>query len=547
MWADRKSRYLLAVWLAVAVLASAAVPAKPKAPPAKPKAPPAASSLRRRIAAILAEPDARRAHWGVKVVSLKTGKTLYAHNSQKFFTPASNSKLFTTALALATLGPQFRFYTTVESEVAPDANGRIAGDLWLVGRGDPNISARVLPYKGKTRRKGPPLRALDELAEQVAARGIHHVSGDLVADDTYFVFERYGKGWTYDDLLWSYGAPVSALSVNDNVLAVEVLPGERPGDPAMVKLEPSQDYYRIENRVVTVLARGRRSARRPSVSKAGGDGATRRISVRREPGSYTLKLRGRIPMGGRGAREEVALEDPALFAGKYLHAALRQRGVVVDGQVRVRHAHPSEFEDLKTVGEPPIPVEISSRRVLASHQSHPLVEDLKVVNKVSQNLHAEILLRTVARERRDIGSVAAAMEELKEFLNRAGVPKDEYLFFDGSGLSRRNLVTPTAVVALLQYMDRRRFRDTWLDLLPVAGVDGTLKRRLRNTAATGRVLAKTGMLGHVTVLSGYATTQTTTQKGVRLAFSIMVNNHKVRGRRITRLIDRICLALVRGR
>ncbi len=464
MWADRKSRHLLvvwlvAVWLAAAVLASAAAPAKTKAATS-------ASQLRRRIAAILAERDARRAHWGLKVVSLKTGKTLYKRNAQKFFTPASNNKLFTTALALATLGPQFRFYTTVESEVAPDANGRLDGDLWLVGRGDPNLSARVLPYEGKTRREGPPLRALDLLAEQVAASGIRRVSGDLIADDTYFVFERYGAGWTYDDLLWSYGAPVSALSVNDNVLVVEVLPGERPGDPALVNLEPDQDYYRIENRVVTVQARRRQSGRRRSVSKAGGGVASRRISVRREPGSYTLKLWGRIPIGGRGAREKVALEDPALFAGKYLHAALRQRGVVVEGQVRAQHAHPAEFEDLKTIGEPPIPAEIPRRRVLASHESLPLVEDLKVVNKISQNLHAEILLRTVARERRGIGSVAAAMEELKEFLNQAGVPKDEYLFFDGSGLSRRNLVTPAAVVALLKHMDRGRFRDTWLDLLP---------------------------------------------------------------------------------
>ena len=540
MRADRKWRCLLAVWLAAALLASAAAPAKT---PARAKAPPAASSLRRRIAAILAEPDARRAHWGIKVVSLKTGKTLYARNSQKFFTPASNVKLFTTALALTSLGPQFRFYTTVESEVAPDESGRIAGHLWLVGRGDPNLSGRVLPYEGKTRREGPPLQALDALAEQVAARGIRYVNGDLVADDTYFVFERYGEGWTYDDLLWSYGAPVSALSVNDNVLFLEVLPGSNPGDPALVKLEPDQDYYRIENRVVTVEARRRRSAQARSASKAGGDGATRRISIRREPGSYTLELWGRIPMGGRGVREEVALEDPALFAGKYLHAALRQRGVVIDGEVRARHAHPFEFEDLKTVSEPPSPAEEPPRLVLASHRSHPLVEDLKVTNKVSQNLHAEILLRTVARERRGIGSVAAGLEELKEFLDQAGVAEEEYRFFDGSGLSRRNLATPSAVVALLRYMDRQQFRDTWRDLLPVAGVDGTLKRRLRNTPAAGRVLAKTGMLGQVTVLSGYATTQS----GARLAFSIMVNNHKLRGRRITRLIDRICLVLVRDR
>ena len=374
-----------------------------------------------------------------------------------------------------------------------------------------------------------------------------YVDGDLVADDTYFVFERYGEGWSHDDLVWSYGAPVSALSVNDNLLFLDVLPGEKAGDRALIKLEPYQDYYRIENRVVTVEARGRGSARAAASSAAGGDAATRRIFIRREPGSYTLELWGRIPVNGRGAREKVALEDPALFAGQYLREALRQRGVLVYGQVRARHAHRWEFADLKN-GGPAASAPASTPAnndwlVLASHSSAPLVEDLKVINKVSQNLHAEILLRTVGRERRGIGSVAAGLEELEAFLERAGVPQKEYLFLDGSGLSRRNLVTPAAIVALLQYMDRQAFRDTWRDLLPVAGVDGTLRTRFRKSSAAGRVLAKTGMLGHVNVLSGYATTQ----RGARLAFSILVNNHNLRSRQATRLIDRVCLALVQDR
>ncbi len=492
---------------------------------------------------ILAAPESWRAHWGIKVVSLNTGKVLYSHNEHKFFTPASNTKLFSTALALATLGPQFRFHTTVEVSAAPDKYGRVAGDLWLVGRGDPNLSARILPYKGKTERQGPPLRALDALADQVAARGIRYVDGDLVADDTYFVFERFGEGWSQDDLVWWYGAPVSALTVNDNVLFLDVLPGEKPGDRALVKLEPYRDYYRIENRVVTVEARGRR----PAQPGSGADGAAgvprRRIFIHREPGSHTLVLWGSIPGDDSGAHEQVAIEDPALFAGQYMRDALLQRGVAVYGQVRARHAHPSEFEDLKNGPPADSGSTGEARSVVATHESAPLADDLQVINKDSQNLHAEIVLRTVARERRRIGSVAAGLEELKAFLNRAGVPEEDYFFLDGSGLSRQNLVTPAAIVALLEYMDRRPFRDTWLSLLPVAGVDGTIGERFKDTEAAGRILAKTGTLGHVNALSGYATTR----KGERLVFSVMVNNHNLRSRQAVALLDRIALALVGAR
>ncbi len=520
-------------------LALAAALCAPAASAAKKPARPAPDPLRERIEAVLHAPDAWRAHWGIKVVSLESGKTLFALNEQKFFTPASNTKLFTTALALATLGPQFRFRTTVEVAVAPDKYGRVAGDLWLVGRGDPNLSSRVIPYTLKTERNGPPLRVLEALADQIVSRGIRYVEGDLVADDSYFVLERYGEGWSVDDMMWWFGAPVSALSVNDNVLFVDILPGEKPGDRALVQVEPSPDYYRVENRVVTVEARGRR----PERSGSGGDDASsalaRQISLRREPGSHTLEIWGRIPADDRGVHHQVAIEDPALFAGKYLREALLQRGVMVYGQVRSHHAHPSEFEDLKNAPPAPPSGANTARQVLARYDSEPLVEDLKVINKVSQNLHAEMVLRTVGGERRHIGSVAAGLEEMKAFLSRAGVPPEEWLFYDGSGLSRRNLVTPAAIVALLKYMDGEGWQETWRSLLPVAGEDGSISERFKDSVAAGRILAKTGTLGHVSALSGYATTL----KGERLAFAIMVNNHNLPVRQVTSLIDRICLAV----
>lgn len=504
---------------------------------------PAPDLLRERINAVLNAPEAARAHWGLKIVSLTSGKTLFAVNEHKFFTPASNTKLFTTALALSTLGPDFRFRTSAEVVIGADKYGRVAGDLYLVGRGDPNLSSRVFPFKVKTERRGSPMRVLDALADQIVSHGIRYIEGDVVADDTYFVLERYGEGWAVDDVTWSYGAPVSALSVNDNVLFIDILPGEKPGDRALVQIEPLADYYRVENRVLTVEARRRHG-------DAGGAGGAadeetiapaRRITLRREPGSHTLEIWGRIAADDPGAHEQIAIEDPALFAGKYLRDALLQRGVMVYGGVRVQHSHPSDFQDLKSI-TPPEATRVAGpvRPVLARYESEPLAEDLRVISKVSQNLHAELVLRTVARERRGIGSVAAGLEEMKAFLERAGVPPDDWVFYDGSGLSRRNLVTPAAIVALLQYMDRSPDRETWYSLLPIAGVDGSISERFKTGSAAGRILAKTGTLGHVHALAGYATTL----KGERLAFSVMMNNHNLRGREATALIDRICQALV---
>ena len=523
-WSPLGVRVCLALVLAVGSLGGQVRKAEP-------------DSLAARINSILDTKEAQRAHWGIQVVSLDTGKTIFARHDHQLFTPASNTKLFTIAAALEGLGPDFKFRTTVECVALPDKLGRIAGDVILVGRGDPNLSGRQLPYQGRTERTAGPLRALDLLADQVAEHGVRYVDGDVVADDTYFVFERYAEGWSQDDLLWYYGAPVSALSVNDNTLFLEVLPGEKPGDPALVKLDPFEGYYRVENRIVTV------DRRAPQRAAGGGDeeGGSRRIQVNREPGGMTLELWGRIPVDDAGAHEMLAIEDPAQFAARYFRDALQRRGVVVYGQARVQHLRPI---DLQTPA-PPAPA-TRPRAVMATVESLPLVEDLKVISKVSQNLHAEMVLRTLSQERRaDIGrnppgSTAAGLAAMKAFLTRAGVPEDEYYFADGSGLSRQNLVTPAATVRLLSYMDKSANRERWLDLLPVAGVDGTISDRFKETPAAGKIRAKTGSLGHVNALSGYATTTS----GERLAFSIFVNNHNLRGGRSTVLVDSIASALV---
>ena len=231
MWNRRFSAFLALIFLlnVPPSLATGADAAKTAAADKKtnPK-----KDLTKEIAAVLSQPPLNRAHWGIDVVDLDTGKALYSQNSDQLFLPASNAKLFTTAAALAIAGPDYRFRTTVEAEGKIDDNGRLLGDLVIVGRGDPNISGRVLPYALKTQRTPPHTQILEEMADQVARNGLKIVDGDLIGDDTFYAFEKYAEGWAWDDLQWIDGAPVSALTFNDNVIFVNVLPGEHPGDKA---------------------------------------------------------------------------------------------------------------------------------------------------------------------------------------------------------------------------------------------------------------------------------------------------------------------------
>ena len=285
-----------------------------------------------RIAEVLSAPDLARGFWGIEVVSLSsdktpgttsgitTGKTLYSQNADKLFTPASNTKLVTTAAALALIGPDYKFRTTVETTGTLDRYGRLNGDLVLVGHGDPNLSGRELPYDLKTQRNDDPIQALESLADALVQKGVKFIDGDIVADDSYFAFERYGEGWSQDDLVWADGAPVSALTVNDNVVFVNILPADRPGEKAFVSVKPFADYYRLDNRIITTPA-----------------GTGRKFFVNREPGSTVLTLWGNMPLDDAGANEALAIEDPAEFAAGLFRQLLEKRGIVIYGHQRTRH------------------------------------------------------------------------------------------------------------------------------------------------------------------------------------------------------------------
>ncbi|HKS72295.1 MAG TPA: D-alanyl-D-alanine carboxypeptidase/D-alanyl-D-alanine-endopeptidase [Terriglobales bacterium] len=488
------------------------------------------ASLDTRIAGLLAQTDVARGFWGIEVAAVPSGKVLYALNSDKLFTPASNTKLFTTAAAFALIGPDYTFQTTVETLGTLDKHGRLTGDLVLVGRGDPNLSGRELPYALHTERNDHPIQVLEQLADNLVQKGVKYIDGDIIADDSYFAFERYGEGWSQDDLVWADGAPVSALTINDNVVFVSVLPADRAGDRAFVSITPFADYYRIDNRIITTPA-----------------GTARDIHINREPGSTLLTLWGNMPLDDGGANEALAIEDPAEFAATLFRQLLEARGIAVYGQQKTHH---TELASLSTVsvtalapargGDEPTRSLQTKPLVLASYQSKPLIEDLRVINKVSQNLHAEILLRLLGREKGSAGTVEGGLEVLTGFLNKVGIPRDQYLFYDGSGLSRQNLVTPNAIVKLLLYASGQPWANSYRDTLPLSGVDGSLAGRFKNAAEQGRIYAKTGSLGGVKTLSGYAITD----RGNRVAFSILSNNSNLPTKRVTDTIDSIVEAVL---
>jgi D-alanyl-D-alanine carboxypeptidase/D-alanyl-D-alanine-endopeptidase (penicillin-binding protein 4) len=517
-------------------------------PAAAAKKPAAKKDVAKDINAILSQPGFDRAHWGLDVVDLDSGAALYAQNPGQLFLPASNTKLFTTAAALAIAGPGYRFRTTVEAEGKVDEHGRLAGNLVIVGRGDPNISGRTLPYALKTERVPPHTQILEEMADQVAHSGLKLVDGDVIGDDTYYAFERYAEGWAQDDLQWIDGAPVSALSFNDNVVFLNILPGSQAGDKAVVTLEPETDYYEIDNRIVTSVA-----------------GVAKKIGIHREPGARRIVLWGSLPLGDQGMKEPLAIEDPAEFVAELFRSMLERRGVTIRGKAQARHGEVAQFFDQPTqpavlpkpgIDNPAAPAENplsqtpaprapelepqTVNKVLAEHFSAPLLEDIRVINKTSQNLHAELALRLVGKLSGSGGSFEGGAAAVRQFLVQAGLNPDEFVFLDGSGLSRRDLAAPEAAVQLLLYAAKQPWGAAFQESLPVGGVDGSLAERFLNTPAGGLVHAKTGSLSHVNALSGYGETKT----GRRFVFSIFCNNHNLPASKVLGAIDAVVQLLV---
>ena len=467
--------------------------------------------FRARVDAALSATGPDKGDWGLLVTDAASGEVLYARNADNFFMPASNAKLFSTALALATLGPDYRVRTSVTSGGAIDANGVLNGDLVLTGRGDANLSNRKFPYDKKEERQGAPEKVFVEFADAIAARGVKEVTGAVIADDSMFQHEKFPSGWLVDDILWSYGAAVSAITVNDNTFSVELRPAFNEGEPARYEAGLAADFYLIDNLVRT-------SAR----------GSEEKLAVARDPGSRVIHLSGSMPLDAQTRRLTIAIEEPAEYAASLLARLVGARGIKIDGEARARHA-------AGPPGDAAAP-----QTTLAEHTSVPLSEEVRLTNKNSENLHAELLLLLAAHEKTGATNYEDALKFAMDFFRTAGIADGDVALSDGSGLSRKDLVTPRAVVQLLRYAAAQPWGELYRSTLPVAGEDGTLSDRMKNTPAASRIFAKTGTIGHGNTLSGYAKTV----RGERLIFSILGNNNNLHAQDANKWIDAICVAMV---
>jgi D-alanyl-D-alanine carboxypeptidase/D-alanyl-D-alanine-endopeptidase (penicillin-binding protein 4) len=446
--------------------------------------------LQARLAAVMDESRFAQAQWGVEVFSLDADQILFERNAHKLLKPASNAKLYTTALALDRLGPDYCIQTSFYAADKPDAAGVIHGDLLVYGRGDPSISAR---FNG-----GDYKKALQPAVDALLVAGVKQIDGGIIGDESYFRGAPFGSGWTWDDLQEYYGAPASALSFQDNVVDLIFKPGRVAGDPCEIVTLPETSIVTFSNRTQTG----------PLEKRARGH-----IRLYRPVGENVVYAWGRVPLGSSGQSEAVSVPRPALWFATMLKEGLAQRGVDVTGIPREENWLSREVS----------PIAWSNLVEIASVRSRPLGEIVKQTLKPSENLYAQLLLLQIGARagatNRDTEEVGVA--ELQTFLRSSGISHNMAQLEEGSGLSRRCLVTPNATVRLLTFMNRHRDRDVFVDALPIAGVDGTLRNRFKGTVAAGKLRAKTGSEEGVNTLSGYVTTA----GKEKLAFSIMLNNY----------------------
>ncbi|HVH39597.1 MAG TPA: D-alanyl-D-alanine carboxypeptidase/D-alanyl-D-alanine-endopeptidase [Gemmatimonadaceae bacterium] len=448
---------------------------------------------------LLGDPMFRSSHWGVLVVDPATGDTIYSRNAGKLFMPASNQKLITGASALALLGPDYRFTTRVMGAgIARD--GTLAGDLVIVGTGDPSFSDSLA--------NGDAMAPLRELADSLAARGVRTVAGRLIRGADAFPDSTLGFGWAWDDLDYGYSAPIDELVFNEGFARITIYGGARPGDRVRVATHPASTVPALG--AVDVTTTGC-CAERQRVEWMGDVRGVR----------PTVSLRGQV-RARDSVRVNVALRHPASAWLDAFTEALTARGIKVLGGV-----------------EPNAMVDTAGLHVLASRQSPPLRDILPVFEKPSQNQIGEILFRTLGREVTGTGTADSGRAVVERQLVAWGADSAGFAVRDGSGLSRHDYVTPETIIRVLDAMRRHESFRVFYDALPLAGVDGTIAERMRGGPAERNVRAKTGTIDKARSLSGYVTDP----DGRLLLFSMLSNNHVVSNREVERVQDALATAL----
>ncbi|HEX2961023.1 MAG TPA: D-alanyl-D-alanine carboxypeptidase/D-alanyl-D-alanine-endopeptidase [Ignavibacteriales bacterium] len=437
--------------------------------------------LQQKIDARFSDPLFAHAHWGVLIQSLKTGRVWYERNSERMFNPASNNKILSSAAALTRLGPDFTFETDLCCNgIVGDSV--INGDLVVFGNGDPTLYNHF---------QKDPRDLFFSWAKMLREKGIRHITGNVIGDDNAFDDNSLGDGWSLDGLDAWYSAEVGPLQLNENYVDIKITAPKTVLEP--VKIEPNipSCYYTIVNNL-TVTDTGRSN-----------------VYVTRAFGTNKIVINGTLVAGSRPIVESPTITNPTLFYVTVLKEVLEQSGIRIDGSA-------VDCDDLQGWKHTS-----NDFLVIDKHLSPRLSEVLKEMMKRSQNLYAEIMPRILSWKYTGKGSFRGGKKIVEEVLKEFGIAPDTYAYVDGSGLTRYDYVSPKQLVTILTKMRKSPYWNVWYDAQPVAGIDGTLKSRMKGTKAEGNVHAKTGTISNVRGLSGYVKTS----DGEDLVFSFLVNGH----------------------
>lgn len=435
------------------------------------------------------------AHWGVMIESLESGEVLYEKNADRMFMPASNEKIPTAASALTVLGPEFKFKTILGySGVIKDSI--LYGDLIIIGDGDPTLSDRI---------NEKPTTVFELWADSLLSFGLKSIKGNIIGDDNKFDDEHIGYGWPLDGLDSWYSAEIGALQLNENYVDLQIIPPITKNDTLEIIPDVNSCYYRIINEIEIV------------------DTGKNNIQITREFGNNIIVLKGNVVVGSKPFERSPTITNPTKFYVTVLKEVLEEKGISVLGS-------PIDCDEISNYAD-----SIKMVDSLIVHHSIPLKDILKILMKKSQNLYAETMVRILGFSEFGLGSFDNGKKIVESVLEKFAVEPGSHSYKDGSGLSRYNYISPNQIVKILKGMKKNKYWDVWYDTLPIAGVDGTLKWRMRNTKADGNVRAKTGTISNVRGLSGYVTTA----EGEEIVFSFLINGHLKTSRDTELITDKV--------
>ncbi len=433
---------------------------------------------------------------GISIRSAETGEMIYERGAQTRLRPASNLKLLTSAAALETLGEDHVFQTELYLK-GVQVGHVLQGDVYLKGKGDPTLLEKDF----------------DELAASLKHRQVKLVHGDLIGDDSWYDDVRYSQDLVWSDEQEYYGAAVSALTASPNedydtgTIIVEIAPGEKAGKRAKVKLEPETDYVKVINKTKTESA-----------------DANKKIEVERSHGTQVITVTGTIPEDAGVTKEWISVEDPTEYALSLFEKSMKKHGIKVLGK--------------RKKGKTP-----EGADMIGTHQSMPLSQLLIPFMKMSNNSHAEVLVKEMGKEADGEGSWKDGLKVARNQLKSMGINMQTIMMRDGSGISQVNMIPANEITKLLYAIQEKTWFPAYLNALPIAGnenrmVGGTLRKRMKGTLAAGNVRAKTGTISGTSSLSGYVTTK----RGEKIIFSIILNNF-VDEKGITAIQDKIAVML----